>query len=214
MLEVTPMAAEVINELTSQSEGTKDDIGLRFALATEQNSQAALELSLSEAVDGDEVVAAPAGPRSSWNRRPPSTSRTRSSTCVRTTRATRRSRSRVRTCRPDLRGMPLTRAGSSAGVRPVSRNPETRRAKRVTGPRRHLLEEQKAKRPLPEGKGRSRRERTRTDENVSPRPGGSPRSGRSSRCWRSSPARPRSTRARHGCRPPPSPRGTGSSSRR
>ena len=61
MLEVTPMAAEVINELTSQSEGTSDDIGLRFALATEQNSQAALELSLSEVVDGDEVVDAPAG---------------------------------------------------------------------------------------------------------------------------------------------------------
>lgn len=60
MLEVTPMAAEVINELTSQTEGTTDDIGLRFALATEQESQA-LELSLSEAVDGDEVVAAPAG---------------------------------------------------------------------------------------------------------------------------------------------------------
>lgn len=62
MLEVTPMAAEVINELTSQSEGADDDIGLRFALATEQD-QAALELSLSEAVDGDEVVAAPAGAR-------------------------------------------------------------------------------------------------------------------------------------------------------
>lgn|SRR5687767_9244850 len=61
MLEVTPMAAEVINELTTQSEGATDDIGLRFALATEQDSQAALELSLSEAVDGDEVVAAPAG---------------------------------------------------------------------------------------------------------------------------------------------------------
>ncbi|GGN09965.1 iron-sulfur cluster biosynthesis protein [Lentzea pudingi] len=60
MLEVTPMAAEVINELTSQTEGTTEDIGLRFALATEQESQA-LELSLSEAVDGDEVVAAPAG---------------------------------------------------------------------------------------------------------------------------------------------------------
>ncbi|MDX8053929.1 iron-sulfur cluster biosynthesis protein [Lentzea sp. BCCO 10_0798] len=61
MLEVTPMAAEVINELTSQTEGTAEDVGLRFALATEQDSQAALELSLSEAVDGDEVVAAPAG---------------------------------------------------------------------------------------------------------------------------------------------------------
>lgn len=61
MLEVTPMAAEVINELTSQSEGTDDGVGLRFALAAEQNSQTALELSLSEAVDGDEVVAAPAG---------------------------------------------------------------------------------------------------------------------------------------------------------
>ncbi|MDX3661137.1 hypothetical protein PV646_27865 [Streptomyces sp. ID05-26A] len=60
MLEVTPMAAEVINELTSQSDGSTDDVGLRFALATEQESQA-LELSLSEAVDGDEVVAAPAG---------------------------------------------------------------------------------------------------------------------------------------------------------
>jgi iron-sulfur cluster assembly protein len=61
MLEVTPMAAEVINELTSQSDGTTDDTGLRFALAAEQNSQAALELSLSQPVDGDEVVAAPAG---------------------------------------------------------------------------------------------------------------------------------------------------------
>ncbi|MGW6929575.1 iron-sulfur cluster biosynthesis protein [Lentzea sp. NPDC054927] len=61
MLEVTPMAAEVINELTSQSEGAADDVGLRFALAADQNSQAALELSLSEAADGDEVVAAPAG---------------------------------------------------------------------------------------------------------------------------------------------------------
>ena len=60
MLEVTPMAAEVINELTSQS-ATEDGVGLRFALAVEQNSQAALELSLSEPVDGDEVVAAPAG---------------------------------------------------------------------------------------------------------------------------------------------------------
>ncbi|MDT7787674.1 MAG: hypothetical protein QOF58_6093 [Pseudonocardiales bacterium] len=60
MLEVTPMAAEVINELTSQS-ATDDGVGLRFALAVEQNSQAALELSLSEPVDGDEVVAAPAG---------------------------------------------------------------------------------------------------------------------------------------------------------
>lgn len=60
MLEVTPMAAEVINELTSQSEAT-DDVGLRFALAADQNSQAALELSLSEAVDGDQVVTADAG---------------------------------------------------------------------------------------------------------------------------------------------------------
>jgi Fe-S cluster assembly iron-binding protein IscA len=60
MLEVTPIAAEVINELTSQSEGT-DDVGLRFALATDNNSQAALELSLSEAVDGDEVVTGDAG---------------------------------------------------------------------------------------------------------------------------------------------------------
>ncbi|MFS8099631.1 iron-sulfur cluster biosynthesis protein [Lentzea alba] len=61
MLEVTPMAAEVINELTSQSSATTDDVGLRFALAAEQNSQAALELSLSEPVDGDEVVTADAG---------------------------------------------------------------------------------------------------------------------------------------------------------
>ncbi len=60
MLEVTPMAAEVINELTSQS-ATDDGVGLRFALAVEQDSQAALELSLSEAVDGDQVVDAPAG---------------------------------------------------------------------------------------------------------------------------------------------------------
>ena len=60
MLEVTPMAAEVINELTAQS-ATDDGVGLRFALAVEQDSQAALELSLSEAVDGDQVVAAPAG---------------------------------------------------------------------------------------------------------------------------------------------------------
>ena len=36
-------------------------VGLRFALAADHNSQAALELSLAEAVDGDEVVAAPAG---------------------------------------------------------------------------------------------------------------------------------------------------------
>jgi iron-sulfur cluster assembly protein len=61
MLEVTPMAAEVINELTSQTPAESDDVGLRFALAAEQNSQAALELSLSEAVDGDQVVEAPAG---------------------------------------------------------------------------------------------------------------------------------------------------------
>lgn len=61
MLEVTPMAAEVINELTSQSEATNDDVGLRFALATDNDSQAALELSLSEVVDGDEVVTADAG---------------------------------------------------------------------------------------------------------------------------------------------------------
>ncbi len=61
MLEVTPMAAEVINELTSQTEDANDDVGLRFALSADQDSQAALELSLSEAVDGDEVVAAPAG---------------------------------------------------------------------------------------------------------------------------------------------------------
>ncbi|WP_335618024.1 iron-sulfur cluster biosynthesis protein [Lentzea guizhouensis] len=54
------MAAEVINELTSQST-TNDDVGLRFALATEDNSQAALELSLAEAVDGDQVVTADAG---------------------------------------------------------------------------------------------------------------------------------------------------------
>ncbi|MEU7476166.1 iron-sulfur cluster biosynthesis protein [Lentzea sp. NPDC042327] len=60
MLEVTPVAAEVINELTSQST-TNDDVGLRFALATEQDSQAALELSLSEPVDGDQVVTADAG---------------------------------------------------------------------------------------------------------------------------------------------------------
>ncbi|HEX7304073.1 iron-sulfur cluster biosynthesis protein [Lentzea sp.] len=61
MLEVTPMAAEVINELTSQTEAADDEVGLRFALSADQNDQAALELSLSEAVDGDEVVAAPAG---------------------------------------------------------------------------------------------------------------------------------------------------------
>ncbi|SDF82428.1 Fe-S cluster assembly iron-binding protein IscA [Lentzea fradiae] len=61
MLEVTPMAAEVINELTSQTEAPSDDVGLRFALAADQNSQAALELSLSEAADGDQVVAAPSG---------------------------------------------------------------------------------------------------------------------------------------------------------
>jgi Fe-S cluster assembly iron-binding protein IscA len=61
MLEVTPMAAEVINELTSQTPAENDGVGLRFALAAEQNSQAALELSLSEAVDGDQVVEAPAG---------------------------------------------------------------------------------------------------------------------------------------------------------
>ncbi|MGW4213108.1 iron-sulfur cluster biosynthesis protein [Lentzea sp. NPDC004789] len=61
MLEVTPMAAEVINELTSQSAAPNDGVGLRFALATDNNSQAALELSLAEPVDGDEVVAAPAG---------------------------------------------------------------------------------------------------------------------------------------------------------
>jgi iron-sulfur cluster assembly protein len=60
MLEVTPVAAEVINELTSQTEVASDDVGLRFALATDQDSQA-LELTLSEAVDGDEVVTAPAG---------------------------------------------------------------------------------------------------------------------------------------------------------
>ncbi|WP_394617916.1 iron-sulfur cluster biosynthesis protein [Lentzea sp. JNUCC 0626] len=61
MLEVTPMAAEVINELTSQSAAANDGVGLRFALAAEQNSQAALELSLSEATDGDQVVTADAG---------------------------------------------------------------------------------------------------------------------------------------------------------
>ncbi|GGU58911.1 iron-sulfur cluster biosynthesis protein [Lentzea flava] len=61
MLEVTPMAAEVINELTSQSAATDDGVGLRFALAADHNSQAALELSLSEAVDGDQVVTADAG---------------------------------------------------------------------------------------------------------------------------------------------------------
>ena len=60
MLEVTPVAAEVINELTSQAEAASDEVGLRFALATDQDSQA-LELTLSEAVDGDEVVTAPAG---------------------------------------------------------------------------------------------------------------------------------------------------------
>ncbi|SES36344.1 Fe-S cluster assembly iron-binding protein IscA [Lentzea xinjiangensis] len=61
MLEVTPMAAEVINELTAQSEGADDGVGLRFALSTDDEAQAALELSLSEAVDGDEVVTAEAG---------------------------------------------------------------------------------------------------------------------------------------------------------
>ncbi|GAB2834894.1 iron-sulfur cluster biosynthesis protein [Lentzea nigeriaca] len=61
MLEVTPMAAEVINELTSQSAATDDGVGLRFALAADHNSQAALELSLSEAADGDQVVTADAG---------------------------------------------------------------------------------------------------------------------------------------------------------
>lgn len=61
MLEVTPMAAEVINELTSQTPAENDGVGLRLALAAEQNSQAALELSLSEAADGDQVVEAPAG---------------------------------------------------------------------------------------------------------------------------------------------------------
>ena len=60
MLEVTPVAAEVINELTSQST-TNDDVGLRFALAAENTDQAALELSLAEAVDGDQVVTADAG---------------------------------------------------------------------------------------------------------------------------------------------------------
>lgn len=60
MLEVTPVAAEVINELTSQS-SADDDIGLRFALAADHNSQAALELSLGEEVEGDQVVTADAG---------------------------------------------------------------------------------------------------------------------------------------------------------
>lgn len=61
MLEVTPVAAEVINELTSQST-TNDDVGLRFALAADdETNQAALELSLSEAADGDQVVTADAG---------------------------------------------------------------------------------------------------------------------------------------------------------
>ena len=61
MLEVTPMAAEVINELTSQNSAPDDGVGLRFALAADHNSQAALELSLSQPVDGDEVVTADAG---------------------------------------------------------------------------------------------------------------------------------------------------------
>ncbi|MEU0879406.1 iron-sulfur cluster biosynthesis protein [Lentzea sp. NPDC005914] len=61
MLEVTPVAAEVINELTSQSAATNDSVGLRFSVAADDDSQAALELSLSEAAEGDQVVTADAG---------------------------------------------------------------------------------------------------------------------------------------------------------
>ncbi|GLZ31677.1 iron-sulfur cluster biosynthesis protein [Lentzea sp. NBRC 105346] len=62
MLEVTPVAAEVIKELVSEAPKSETpDAGLKFSLRGEENSQAALELSVAEPADGDEVIAAESG---------------------------------------------------------------------------------------------------------------------------------------------------------
>ena len=58
MLAVTEAAAGAISQLTEQ-EGVSDEGGLRFAIRTMDDSQAALALSVAPApVDGDQVVTA------------------------------------------------------------------------------------------------------------------------------------------------------------
>jgi iron-sulfur cluster assembly protein len=65
MLQVTPVAAEVIKELVTESPTAdgQEPSGLRFSLTEDANSQTALELSVSEAAPGDEVIAAESGAR-------------------------------------------------------------------------------------------------------------------------------------------------------
>lgn len=65
MLEVTPVAAEVIKELVNESPdgAVSEDRGLRFALHEDADSQTALELSVGPPADGDEVIAAESGVR-------------------------------------------------------------------------------------------------------------------------------------------------------
>jgi iron-sulfur cluster assembly protein len=61
MLAVTEAAADAISALIAQ-EGVQDQGGLRFAVRTMDDSQAALALSVAPApADGDEVVTADAG---------------------------------------------------------------------------------------------------------------------------------------------------------
>jgi iron-sulfur cluster assembly protein len=61
MLAVTEAAADAISALIAQ-EGVQDQGGLRFAIRTVDDSQAALALSVAPApADGDEVVTADAG---------------------------------------------------------------------------------------------------------------------------------------------------------
>lgn len=63
MLEVTPVAAEVIKELVTESPEAADAQGLRFSLRGDENSQTSLELSVSEPTPGDEVIASESGAR-------------------------------------------------------------------------------------------------------------------------------------------------------
>ncbi|TWP46889.1 iron-sulfur cluster biosynthesis protein [Lentzea tibetensis] len=62
MLEVTPVAAEVIKELVTDSPAAGDH-GLRFSLQGDEDSQTSLELSVSEPTPGDEVIASESGAR-------------------------------------------------------------------------------------------------------------------------------------------------------
>jgi Fe-S cluster assembly iron-binding protein IscA len=61
MLAVTEAAAEAITALTAQG-GIDDQGGLRFAMRTETESQAALALTVASApIEGDQVVKAETG---------------------------------------------------------------------------------------------------------------------------------------------------------